>query len=137
MRVTKVIREYVEREVGKKFEPAFKAAEEIGNPAVKEVRDAINKMVGEANAKAIEMAKAAGVFCNKHYSHTVETPDLICTGTYIGHHIRDEAADAERNKRFMELREKKEKAIEDILLSLELGEATKDELRGLIEKVTV
>lgn len=137
MRVTRVIREYVEREVGKKFEPAFKAAEEIGNPAVKEVRDAIDKMVEEVNAKAIEMAKAAGVFCNKHYSRVVNDPELICVAGYISHHVRDEAADTARNKRFVELREQKEKAIEDILLSLELGEATKDELRGLIEKVEV
>ena len=136
MRVTKVIREYVEREVGKKFEPAFKTAEEIGNPAVKEVRDYINTVIDDANKRIVEMAKSKGVLSSDGLSddqiHIVSTQSFS-----LSRYIRDEASDKERADKLIDLRNKKKAAIEDILLSLELGEATKDELRGLIEKVEV
>ena len=136
MRVTRVIREYVEREVGKKFEPAFKAAEEIGNPAVKEVRDYVKTVVDDANKRIIEMAKSKGVFYADGMPE--ERISLVSAQVYtLSSYIKDKDSDKERNDKLFDLREKKKAAIEDILLSLELGEATKDELRGLIEKVEV
>ena len=136
MRVTRVIREYVEREVGKKFEPAFKAAEEIGNPAVKEVLDYVKTVVDDANKRIIEMAKSKGCFYDngtpEEYISLVSAPRYT-----LPSYIKDKDSDKERNDKLFELCEKKKAAIEDILLSLELGEATKNELRDLIEKVTV
>lgn len=137
MRVTKVIRDYVEREVSLKFEPAFNEAEKMGNPAVQEIRDAIHILIDELNAKAIAMATEAGVFSNKVYGRPCDEISLVTTGHHFGQCIRDETMDEARGTRLRELRKQKEKVIEDILLSLELGEATKDQLRSLIDNVTV
>ena len=136
MRVTKVIREYVEREVAKKFEAAFKVAEEIGNPAVKEVREAIEAIADEANERAIALAKEKGVFDSNGYDESRIV--LIAYHNYdANRHVTDTAVNKERGAKLAELRDKQKKAVEDILISLELGEATKNELRDLIEKVEV
>ena len=88
---------------------------------MKELRD-------ETYAKAIEIAAELGFSENTYYRDAVSI--------YAGHFENKEKADA-INRRRRELENKRTKAIENILLNLELGETTKAELKDAIESVEV
>ena len=138
MRVTRPIREYIEKSIGEKFDPQIEKAREIQNPAVKEALDAIRELAKQANEQAIKIAQDAGVFNNKTaYGAVTENPQLIAVCTYVGNYVRDIETDNKRTKMISDLNAKKRAVIEDIILSLELGEKTKGELRDLIDKVEV
>lgn len=126
MRVTKTIREYVEKELDAKFKASYDALREIRNPVVKETLDAAEAIRKKACDDIKAMVADAGF----------ETKDIYVAlgGTYgiRDRETEDRVADMRRD-----LDAKKSKAVADILIALELGEATKDELRGLIEEVEV
>ena len=136
MKVTNVIRNYVEREVAKKFEPALREVNAISNPAVKEVRDSILEMVREANERAIALAKEKGVF----FGGATEEAHikLVRFGRYgFDNYIQGPSSYEERSKRRHEICRRQRDAVEDILVAVELGDPTKRELCDLIEAIEV
>ena len=126
MRVTKTIREYVEKELDAKFKASYDALNEIKNPIVQETLDAAEAIRKKASDDIKAMVTEAGVDASSVY--------VSLSGLY---NVRDRETEARVNEMRRDLDQKKSKAVADILIALELGEATKDELRGLIEKVEV
>ena len=60
MRVTKVIREYVEREVGAKFNPLIQEIDKEYSAERAELERRLNELKEETEAKAIEIAASLG-----------------------------------------------------------------------------
>ena len=128
MRVTKVIREYVEREIGAKFQPQL---DEIGKDyqADRDILDSrLKELQAEMESRAEEIAESMG-FTFRH-----GWGDAVCIRS---NYSENDEKCKEINQRRRELTEKRDKAIENILLNLELGETTKTELRDAIEAVEV
>ena len=131
MRVTKVIREYVEREICAKFDPEI---DKIGAEYQKQ-RDELDAklegIMGKAEAEAYEIAKSMGFDytksgwgrrgCIELYTNRFEKRDQC-------------AADGEARRA---LEKRKREAIDSVLLGLELGETTKSELKSAIDAVSV
>ena len=128
MRVTKVIREYVEREIRNKFDKKIEDARREYDEEKKELSRRLEELVNETEEKAYGIAKAMGFDYN-----------------YVGRRSVNISPSSFRNKEkddavygvIDELRQKERRAIEDILLSLELGETTKSELKDAIDAVEV
>lgn len=139
MRVTKLIREYVENAVCEKMPMP---AEPEGITALKtewdELNDRITKMaVAEYTAFfTAHKGECAPYYCDDDFNDT----DAICryiarkAGANCGSHTITFAArrayDAERKA----IGQKRKKAIEDILVSLELG-ANRAELEEMLSKI--
>ena len=124
MRVTKIIREYVEKTVNtrltfgepvKKFQEAKKAMEEYRARAEKDILKYAECQLEAANRDLPEGFKLYIGSCNS-----------IVRGSYCDAPLANEACAHER-----EIREKRRQAIESILVELELG-ATKADLERLI-----
>ena len=126
MRVTKTIREYVEKELDAKFRASYDALKEIQNPVVKETLDAAEAIRAKACDDVRALVAEAGFDASSVY--------VSLGGMY---NVRDRETEDRVNEMRRAIDDKKSKAVADILIALELGEATKDELRGLIEKVEV
>ena len=126
MRVTKTIREYVEKELDAKFKASYDALNEIKNPVIKETFDAAEEIRKKAQDDIRVIVADAGFDANSVY--------ISLSGMY---NVRDRETEDRVHEMRRDLDAKKSKAVADILIALELGEATKDELRGLIEKVEV
>lgn len=126
MRVTKTIREYVEKELDAKFKASYDALREIQNPVVKETSDAAEAIRKKASDDIRALVSDAGFDASSVY--------VSVGGMY---NVRDRETENRVNDMRRELDQKKSKAVADILIALELGEETKNELRDLIEKVTV
>lgn len=128
MRVTKVIREYVEREIRAKFQPQL---DEIGRE-YKAERDVLNERLKEleeeTEVRAREIAESLGFSLNSWHSGVVSIRS--------GYFENREKSDRDMRLR-AEVETKRDEAIENILLNLELGETTKAELKGAIEAVEV
>ena len=127
MRVTKVIREYIESQINEKFSPAIQQANNRYDELTKPAMDEVKEILDEANERAKRVLIDGGFNVNDHKS--------VFSIAMYG--IKNEEADIERNLKISELRSKKSNAINDIILRLELGEATKNELKDLIAAVTV
>lgn len=133
MRVTKTIREYVAREIGKKFDPLINAANaeylEERNAVIEQVR----AIADRANEEAIRVVEEAGYWAPPS-PYSIVSPRVI---DFRDHNIVNRTKSDEAYKVSSQIRERKNKAIEDILLGLELGETTKDMLRDAIDSVVV
>ena len=124
MRVTKLIREYVEKNVNAVYEPKIEA---IG-VEYQERKETLNKqlddLVEQANASAKKMIADAGFELRYNRSCFIQSYGSV----YIKK-LEDEN-NAKRNALHAEMREK----INDILLNLELG-ATRAELDEMIKNL--
>lgn len=125
MRVTKIIREYVEKTI--KTELAYgKPTEDYKTACVRltELREEVNDKVVEYAKKLCEEATAKlpeGFYIKLHSQNPV-------TSTSYNSPLQCAA-----NKHEAEVREKREQAIENILVELELG-ATRADLERLISE---
>ena len=126
MRVTKVIKEYVEREVYAKFQPKLDA---IGKE-YKEEQDELNRRLSElrseAEARACEIAASLG------FERRSGCYDKMHWANYQKKSVV-EAIDTERK----ELTARRQEAIDNILIGLEIGETSKDELKDALDSVVV
>lgn len=127
MRVTKVIREYVEREIGAKFNPLIDDVGKEYKEEKAELERRLKDLEERTKEEAIRIGEELG-FTARYKSDVVS----IRTGWF-----ENEAKSLGVMRRRAELREKRDDAIEEILLNLELGETTRAELKGAIEAVTV
>ena len=124
MRVTKLIREYVEKNVNAVYEPKIKA---IG-VEYQERKETLNKqlddLVEQADASAKKMIADAGFELRYNRDCFVQSYGNVCIKK-----LEDEN-NAKRDALHAEMREK----INDILLNLELG-ATRAELDEMIKNL--
>lgn len=127
MRVTKAIREYVETEVRRKFDPVFRKVREPYNARREALIADLKKLNEEVNQKANELIASHG-FSTR--------PEQKAFG-FRDYAFEDKTAWAEVCKKEAELREREDRAIMDIIISLELGETTKDQLRAALDAVEV
>lgn len=128
MRVTKVIREYVEREIRNKFDRKIKDARREYDEEKKELSRRLEELAIETEEKACGIAKAMGF----DYDYAGRRSISFNPSSF-----RNKEKDDAVYEAINELRQKERRAIEDILLSLELGETTKSELKDAIDAVEV
>ena len=135
MKVTKLIREYVEEQVANVYAPAIKKLEDQQKEEAKERElavERVNQIVAEAEAKAIMtletefpsyITRPTGYNRSKFYT-------MVCASS------RPEYYNPELEQRLSDLKIARTKAIKSILTDLELG-ATRKELDEMIAKLLV
>lgn len=130
MRVTKTIREYVESEVNKKFEPQLKA---IGGD-YESRRDQAVKVAEEfakrANDELAEILRGLGMYDPDAGGYRGSS--LLSLSTYK---IRNPEEEREHQRLRNAIHTRCHNAISDILLGMELGETTRNTLREALDSI--
>ena len=130
MRVTKLIREYVEESVRQKFKPEKEKVWKEYNEKIEDLRDEIQKIADEANEKAVALAREAGLYSENEYD----------SGTLIrmySRYLGDREIEAKLRKEDCELRDREKDTVSGILLRLELGQTDKAELEDVLAAIEV
>ena len=124
MRVTKIIREYVEQSVNEIYNPLIQDCSKDYQKRNDEVQDILEKMTEEFDAAAKKMIKEHGFTINSSWNE--KEANII---TYSGAFGKKEYEPIvkERNR----LRDERMQKIQEILVSLELG-GTKAELDEML-----
>lgn len=126
MRVTKVVKDYIEREINKKYQEKLNSIpndyQEDYNKMIEEIRQYAEK----CNEKAKDIARKYDMLEEKDY-------DIIEYRTYrLGNIERQQKRrDIER-----ELKKEKDDKIAQIILDLELGEVNKKELNDVLNNIS-
>ena len=126
MRVTKIIREYVEETVNGIYDPIIGNCSKDYSKKKNEVEDILEKMVDEFNTAAKKVIKEHGFTID---SWCGEEKHIISYTCNFGKEEFKSVAD-KRN----ELRDEKRRKIQDILVNLELG-GTKAELDEMLKNI--
>lgn len=126
MRVTKIIREYVEETVNGIYDPIIGNCSKDYSEKKNEVEDILEKMVDEFNAAAKKVIKEHGFTINSWYGKEQHIIGYTCN-------FGDEEFKSVSDKR-NELRDEKRRKIQDILVNLELG-GTKAELDEMLKNI--
>ena len=125
MRVTGVIKDYITREVNKKYQEKLDSTPNDYQEDYDNMISEIEALVDETNVKARQIAEKYGMLKEKNY-------DIIDYHTY-------RLGDSERrDKRYAlvrELKKERDDKIAQIILDLELGETTKKELNDVLANV--
>lgn len=124
MRVTKLIREYVEKNVKAIYEPKIEAVGEEYQARKEALEEQLDDLVKQADVSARKIIADAGFEIRYNRDYFIHSYG----GVYIKK-LEDEN-NAKRNALHAEMREK----INDILLNLELG-ATRAELDEMIKNL--
>ena len=128
MRVSKAIREYVEEEIYKKYSDA---ANEIGKDyyeAKEQAKEMVEEIMKEASSKAETYLKDLGYDVMYGYRDN-------CLFSLNGSFLKNE--EREINDKRNELRSKSRAKARQILFDLEMGEANKNELREILDNITI
>lgn len=125
MRVTGVIKDYITREVTKKYQEKLDSIPNDYQEDYNKMIDEIETLVDETDVKARQIAEKYGMLEEKNYN-------IIDYHTYrLGNNTR-------RSKRYAlekELEKECNDKIAQIILDLELGETTKKELNDVLANV--
>lgn len=125
MRVTKVIKDYIEREVGKKYQEKLDMIPDDYREDYNKMINELEEFCDECNIKAREIAEKYGMLKEKNYKifdfHTFR--------------LGDDDREQKRNDLIRELRRKRADTVAQIILDLELGETTKKELNSVLENI--
>ena len=125
MRVTGVIKDYITREVNKKYQEKLDSIPNDYQEDYDKMIDEIEALVDETNIKARQIAEKYGMLKEKNY-------DIIDYHTYrLGDSERSDKRYALVNK----LKKERDDKIAQIILDLELGETTKKELNDVLANV--
>lgn len=124
MRVTKIIREYIESEVNKKYKEKLKSIpddyQEDYNKMIKEIEKAIDR----CNVKVREIAS--------RYNMLKENRDIVSYSSYyLGNYDRWN----DRQNLEIKLKQERDDKIAEIILGLELGDTNKKELAEVLKNV--
>ena len=125
MRVTGVIKNYITREVVKKYQEKLDSIPNDYQEDYDKMISEIEVLVDETNVKARQIAEKYGMLKENNYK-------IIDYSTY---RLGD---DTRRDKRYAlvrELKQKRDDKIAQIILDLELGETTKKELNDVLVNV--
>ena len=125
MRVTGVIKDYITREVAKKYQEKLDSIPNDYQEDYNKMISEIEALVDETNVKARQIAEKYGMLKEKNY-------DIIDYHTYrLGDSERSDKRYALVNK----LKKERDDKIAQIILDLELGETTKKELNDVLANV--
>ena len=125
MRVTGVIKDYITREVTKKYQEKLDSIPNDYQEDYDKMIDEIEALVDETNVKARQIAEKYGMLEEKNYN-------IIDYHTYrLGDSERSDKRYALVNK----LKKERDDKIAQIILDLELGETTKKELNDVLANV--
>ena len=125
MRVTGVIKDYITREVNKKYQEKLDSIPNDYQEDYDKMIDEIEALVDETNIKARQIAEKYGMLKEKNY-------DIIDYHTY---RLGDNTRSDKRYALVRELKQKRDDKIAQIILDLELGETTKKELNDVLANV--
>lgn len=126
MRVTKIIKEYVEETVNGIYDPIIGNCSKDYSEKKNEVDEILEKMVNELDVAAKKVIKEHGFTINSWYGKEQHIVGYTCN---FGDKEYKSVAD-KRN----ELRDEKRRKIQDILVNLELG-GTKAELDEMLKNI--
>ena len=126
MRVTKVVKDYIEREINKKYQEKL---DSIPN----DYQEDYNKMIEEIGQYAKKCNEKAKDIARKYDMLEKEDYNIIEYRTYyLGNSERQQKRrDIER-----ELKKEKDDKIAQIILDLELGEVNKKELNDVLNNIS-
>ena len=125
MRVTGVIKDYITREVNKKYQEKLDSIPNDYQEDYDKMIGEIEALVDETNVKARQIAEKYGMLEEKNYN-------------IIDYHTYRLGDDTRRSKRYAlekELKKERDDKIAQIILDLELGETTKKELNDVLSNV--
>ena len=125
MRVTGVIKDYITREVNKKYREKLDSIPNDYQEDYDKMIDEIQALVDETNVKARQIAEKYGMLKEKNY-------DIIDYHTY---RLGDSERSDKRYALVNELKKERDDKIAQIILDLELGETTKKELNDVLANV--
>ena len=125
MRVTGVIKDYITREVNKKYQEKLDSIPNDYQEDYDKMIDEIETLVDETNVKARQIAEKYGMLKEKNYK-------IINYSTY---RLGDSARIDKRYALVNELKKERDDKIAQIILDLELGETTKKELNDVLANV--
>ena len=125
MRVTGVIKDYITREVNKKYQEKLDSIPNDYREDYDKMIDEIEALVDETNIKARQIAEKYGMLKEKNYK-------IIDYKTY---RLGDDTRSDKRYALVRELKQKRDDKIAQIILDLELGETTKKELNDILTNV--
>ena len=125
MRVTGVIKDYITREVNKKYQEKLDSIPNDYQEDYDKMIDEIKTLVDETNVKARQIAEKYGMLEEKNYN-------IIDYHTY---RLGDNTRSDKRYALVRELKQKRDDKIAQIILDLELGETTKKELNDVLANV--
>ena len=125
MRVTGVIKDYITREVNKKYQEKLDSIPNDYQEDYDKMIDEIEALVDETNVKARQIAEKYGMLKEKNYK-------IIDYSTY---RLGDDTRSDKRYALVRELKQKRDDKIAQIILDLELGETTKKELNDVLANV--
>lgn len=125
MRVTGVIKDYITREVNKKYQEKLDSIPNDYQEDYDKMIDEIEALVDETNVKARQIAEKYGMLKEKNYN-------IIDYHTY---RLGDSERSDKRYALVNELRKERDDKIAQIILDLELGETTKKELNDVLANV--
>ena len=125
MRVTGVIKDYITREVNKKYREKLDSIPNDYQEDYDKMISEIEALVDETNVKARQIAEKYGMLKEKNY-------DIIDYHTY---RLGDSERSDKRYALVSELKKERDDKIAQIILDLELGETTKKELNDVLENV--
>lgn len=125
MRVTGVIKDYITREVNKKYQEKLDSIPNDYQEDYDMMISEIESLVDETNVKARQIAEKYGMLKEKNYN-------IIDYHTYS---LGDNTRSDKRYALERELRKERDDKIAQIILDLELGETTKKELNDILANV--
>ena len=125
MRVTGVIKNYITREVTKKYQKKLDSIPNDYQEDYDKMISEIEALVDETNVKARQIAEKYGMLEEKNYN-------IIDYHTY---RLGDNTRSDKRYALERELRKERDDKIAQIILDLELGETTKKELNDILANV--
>ena len=125
MRVTGVIKDYITREVNKKYQEKLNSIPNDYQEDYDKMIEEIETLVDETNIKARQIAEKYGMLKEKNYK-------IINYSTY---RLGDNTRSDKRYALEIELKKERDDKIAQIILDLELGETTKKELNDILANV--
>ena len=125
MRVTGVIKDYITREVNKKYQEKLDSIPNDYQEDYDKMISEIEALVDETNIKARQIAEKYGMLKEKNYN-------IIDYHTY---RLGDSERSDKRYALVSELKKERDDKIAQIILDLELGETTKKELNDVLANV--
>lgn len=133
MRVTNVIKDYIESEVKKKYELKLKEIRKPYDELENQVYNELDTFVDSCNEKAIEILKKYDMLKTTDYNGHYIYPDIIEYKTY---NIGNSKLYKKRMDKESELRHQKDELIKKIILDLELGNTNKKDLPKILDEIS-
>lgn len=128
MRVTKIVREYIEESVAKKYQPAEDSIVKRYEPMERAYDEAVK--AAKAEIKKVWEKSLSPFYTKEELERVIDDHTVYVPSSY---HV-DMAWRQERSEREYDLRKAKEKTIRDIMIKLELG-GTKEDLDKMLSEI--